>query len=304
MRDQLGWLNHHLAQLEVRHQGHRVDIPTLRRIFSGDFTRGGRLYAQGDSWQNMPKGERQGLKFVIDGTPHPAVERDYANLHIRMAYARSQRRCPAGDLYDIDGFDRGLVKVAVNVLFNAPNKRTAIAAIHAEIMKHPEWRWTADRDTLANRVVKAIRRRHYRIRGFFHSDCGATFQRWDSEIAIEVMSRMIERTGRCPLPIHDSFICADVDGSLLDNLMAEVLSAQGIPSTHQQPNEHPALPQPTTTQSYPLGGHRVLTGQMEVERARTKGPDFELLWLVEERVRRRDKGRLYKMLLQQLGVAR
>jgi hypothetical protein len=268
MRDELGWLNSTLAQLEVRHQGHRIDIPTVRRIFSGDFTRGGRLYAQGDSWQNMPKGERQGLKFIIDGTSHPAVERDYANLHIRMAYARSQRRCPAGDLYEIDGFDRGLVKLAVNVLFNAPNKCTAIAAIHAEIMKHPEWRWTADRDTLADRVVKAIRHRHGRIKKFFHSDCGATFQRWDSVIAIEVMSRMIEMTGRCPLPIHDSFLCAEVDGPLLDKLMAEVLSAQGIGSTHHQPNQHPVLPQPTT-QSYPLGGHRVLPGQMEVERTRT-----------------------------------
>jgi hypothetical protein len=47
---------------------------------------------------------------------------DYANLHIRMAYSEAGKRIPDGDQYTIDGFDRGLVKLAVNTLFNAHNQ--------------------------------------------------------------------------------------------------------------------------------------------------------------------------------------
>jgi hypothetical protein len=292
MRDRVGWLNDNVRQLEIRYQGNRFDPPPMRRIFNGDFTRGGRLYAHGESWQNMPKAERQALTIVIDGTPHPVVERDFANLHPRMAYARAGKRCPEGDLYEIDGFDRALVKLAVNVMLNAANKHTAVAAIHTEIMKHPEWRSTADRDTLAKRVVKAIRRRHYRIRGFFHSDCGATFQRWDSEIAIEVMSRMVELTGRCPLPVHDSFIVAARDAAILQRVMDEALVTHGIAPK-------PTTKAPTPTHPNTLGGHKVLPAPTPIPRQPIPEPHEhpEHLLGMPERVRRRDKRSLREILL-------
>ena len=81
--------------------------------------RGGRFYCHGNSFQNMPKQDRRALELVIDGAPHPMVEIDYSNLHIAMAYAEAEQRMPAGDQYAIKGFDRGLVKLAVNTVFNA-----------------------------------------------------------------------------------------------------------------------------------------------------------------------------------------
>jgi hypothetical protein len=40
-------------------------------------------------------------------------------------------------------------------------------------------------------------------------------------MAMEVMTRMIQRTGRCPLPIHDSFLVADIDAESLKETMVQ-----------------------------------------------------------------------------------
>ena len=81
---------------------------------------------------------------------------------------------------------------------------------------------------LANRVVAAIHDRHSQIKSYFGSDCGARFQRQDSDIAMEVMTRMIRRTGRCPLPIHDSFLIPEIDADILSRTMIEVARGYGL----------------------------------------------------------------------------
>ena len=45
---------------------------------------------------------------------------------------------------------------------------------------------------------------------------------------MEVMTRMIQRTGRCPLPIHDSFLVADIDTESLRQTMKEVARHHGL----------------------------------------------------------------------------
>jgi hypothetical protein len=92
MREQVRILNDHLAQLDLRHRGQKLDIPIGRRIFNESFERGGRFYCHGTSFQNMPAGQRLELEWIIDGTTHPTVEIDYANLHIRMAYSEAGER--------------------------------------------------------------------------------------------------------------------------------------------------------------------------------------------------------------------
>jgi hypothetical protein len=81
---------------------------------------------------------------------------------------------------------------------------------------------------LAKRVVAAIHHKHHRIKSHFGSDCGARFQRQDSDMAIEVMTRMIRRSGRCPLPIHDSFLVAEIDANILSQTMIEVAREYGL----------------------------------------------------------------------------
>jgi hypothetical protein len=236
MREQVRIVNDNLAQLELRHRGHKVDIPIGRRIFNGSFDRGGRFYCHGPSFQNMSAGQRRELELVIDGTAHPTVEIDYSNLHIRMAYSEAGKRIPDGDQYTIHGFDRALVKVAVNTLFNAPTTNSAILAITEELRYAPALRAVGDVKSsnrspcraLAEQVVAAIRLKHRRIKSHFGSDCGARFQRQDSGMAMDVMTKMIQRTGRCPLPIHDSFLVPDIDADILSQTMIEVAREYGL----------------------------------------------------------------------------
>jgi hypothetical protein len=236
MRDRLGVINEKLSQLELRRRGQHVSIPTMRRIFNGDFDRGGRLYCHGSSYQNMPAWQRQQIEFIIEGTAHPVVEIDYANLHISMAHSEMGRKIPHGDQYTIDGFDRELVKLAVNTLFNAPTVYSGILAITEELRYNSKLRAvngikSSDRGScraLAEKVVAAIQCKHHRIKSYFGSDCGARFQRKDSDMAVEVMTRMIQRTGRCPLPVHDSFLVPDIDADILSQTMREVARDHGL----------------------------------------------------------------------------
>jgi hypothetical protein len=236
MREQVGIVNDNLAQLDLRHRGQKFDIPIGRRIFNDSLDRGGRFYCYGTSFQNMPAGQRRELELVIDGTAHPMVEIDYANLHIRMAYSEAGKRIPLGDQYTIDGFDRGLVKVAVNVLFNAATTNRGILAITEELRYNPALRAGNDIESsnrspcrdLAKRVVAAIHDKHREIKSHFGSDCGAQFQRQDSDMAMEVMTRMIQRTGRCPLPPHDSFLVPEIDADTLSQTMIEVARKYGL----------------------------------------------------------------------------
>jgi len=249
MRKQVQVINDHLAQLELRDRGQKFDIPTGRRIFNESFDRGGRFYCHGTSFQNMPACQRRELEWLIDGTAYPAVEIDYSNLHIRMAYSEAGKRIPHGDQYTIDGFDRGLVKVAVNTLFNASTTNSGILAITEKLHYDPKLRAVSGIQSsnrspcraLAEQVV-AIQHKHRRIKSYFGSDCGARFQRQDSDMAIEVMTRMIQRTGRCPLPMHDSFLVPQIDADILSQTMMEVAREYGLRlNLKDSRGDHPML---------------------------------------------------------------
>jgi hypothetical protein len=47
-------------------------------------------------------------------------------------------------------------------------------------------------------------------------------------MAIEVLTGMLDRTGRCPLPVHDSFLVAETDADTLSRTMTEVASEHGL----------------------------------------------------------------------------
>lgn len=153
-----------------------------------------------------------------------------------MAYAEAEQRMPAGDQYAIKGFDRGLVKLAVNTVFNARTRNSGVLAITEELYTEDALREASGLTPrsrsacrhLAERVVTAIEHRHRRIADHFNSDCGAGFQRRDSDMAIQVMLAMTKRTGRCPLPMHDSFLVADLDAAVLASTMSEVATRHGL----------------------------------------------------------------------------
>ncbi|KQY02934.1 hypothetical protein ASD37_25640 [Mycobacterium sp. Root135] len=230
MRREVEYINDALARLQLGDGQGKVHIPPLRRVFNGSFERGGRHYCHGDSFQNMPSERRRQLQIAIDGVVHPVVEVDYSNLHVEMAYRRLRRRIRPGDQYAIPGFSRSLVKVAVNTVLNATSRLTGVRAIADELHKNRDLRELSGVGTgtrsqchkLAERVVAALERKHRRIKALFGSDSGAEFQRKDSDMAVQIMKEMIRRTGRCPLPVHDSFLVADSDEQELVRVMREV----------------------------------------------------------------------------------
>lgn len=232
MRDEMTEINTALRAAEVYLDGHRVHVPCVSRIFNQTLLRCGRLYGQGRSWQNMPKDQRDMLTMMVDGEMVSTVERDYSTLHPRLVYAAAGKRMPDGGAYEIANFERGLVKVAFNILLNANSRNAAIGAIAKTLHDDPDLRRKCGLSAgdggslrqIAHQVVAAIEHKHYRIEDCFGSDCGARFQRVDSDICVRVLLAMIKRTGRCPLPVHDSFIVPVGDEQALEEEMDRALS--------------------------------------------------------------------------------
>ena len=237
MRQQVEALNEALAQIDLRQYGKRMPIPVGRRIFNGDFTRGGRFYCHGASYQNIRSRARRDLQIVVGGQPRPVVEIDYGRLHPTMAYAKAGHKAPNGDLYRIPGYERSLIKLGVNIMFNATTRHGAKLAIATAIHDKTALReasglprrWSRfGYSSFTEDLVTAIENHHHKIRQFFNSDCGARFQRVDSDMAVEVMEEMIAATGRCPLPVHDSFLVADTDEDALRQVMDRVARRRGL----------------------------------------------------------------------------
>ena len=177
-------------------------------------------------------------------------------LHITMAYTDAGATLPRGDLYEIEGFDRRLVKIAVNIMFNAESRRSAVLAIAKALH---------DDATLVQRAVTPLTRRggitkhsrprrgghraqHRRIEDHFNSDCGAQFQRLDSDIAIEVMTQIIHQTVAAPYPIHDSFWSQTSIEEKLRRTMREVAKKRGLSLKVKNPRQ---LSPPSRTSSTP-----------------------------------------------------
>jgi hypothetical protein len=237
MRAEVEDLNRHLSELRLYLDGQRQHIPVMRRVFNLSPDRGGRVYAAGDSYQNLPSERRLELRLDIDGKMHPTDEVDFATMHITMAYATANTPMPPGDQYAVGDFDRDLVKLAVNTIFNAATRNAAVNAIGDDIWTD-EGLWLATGLSSLTRIacrnfasglVNAIGDKHSQIKDYFHSDCGSRFQRRDSDIAIEVMQRMVRLTGRCPLPVHDSFVVADIDREVLVRVMGLVAYRHRLP---------------------------------------------------------------------------
>ena len=110
----------------------------LWRIFNVDFKHGGRSY--GHFVQNIPKAIR--AQLTIGG--EPVAEPDYPAHHLRILYALCDLPLP-GDPYVLDGWDRGMVKLAVLVLINAPTLPSAVGAIRRRYGDQLSHRFAFDR---------------------------------------------------------------------------------------------------------------------------------------------------------------
>ncbi len=183
----------------------------LHRVFNrGSFDLGGRFY--GGHWQNIPSiGGRDEIK--IDGKA--TTEIDYPAIHVRLLYQEVGKQM-AGDAYEIDGWPREQVKLALLIAINAPTPIGAIRALADELRNFPD---NGNRFETAKALIEAVKARHPDIAHAFGSDAGARLMRKDADLAERVMIEMLTATGIVPLSVHDSFIVPATLASKLEEVM-------------------------------------------------------------------------------------
>lgn len=196
------------------------------RVFNKDMRHGGRFF-HSDALKLKNKVSKSRLDITIDG--NPVLEIDFRNLHYRIAAVLEgydDSDLPQDVYIEIlpeelrDSYHREIVKLAVNILFNAKTERSADKAIQEEIEKvkdklHPSFH-----------SGKMVRLAVYDATPEFKScycredSFGLALQNADSWLAQRVIERFIA-VNRPILPIHDSFVVDRNDVGLLISAMSD-----------------------------------------------------------------------------------
>jgi len=242
-------INLHLPDDEMRklakrlnrdHDKYPVDFSRtrLRRIFNNrSFRPGGRFY--GGWWQEIPSEYREFIEINDKRTK----EIDFGGFHPRLLYAR-QAINYLGDPYEIPvpGLPAGdntrkLVKVALNILLNAPNQPKAVGAIRD---KYP---WYSKRKVEG--IIAAIKVAHQPIERYLHTGIGLDLQRLDSDLIQDIMLTTARNYKVMVLPVHDSLIVRTNFDDELSAVMEEcyqraVHSLALKPDLRDESDERPA----------------------------------------------------------------
>jgi hypothetical protein len=168
---------------------------------------GGRFY--GAWWQNIKSTERPHIG--VNGSR--SVELDHSHIHPRLLYALAGKSID-GDAYEIEGWNRSLVKEAVNTLINADDELSAMQSIAVVIGGKGAFERARD-------LIGKIKAKHPGIADSFGTGAGLRLMRLDSDMAESVQLRLIGR-GIVSLPIHDSFIVEERHAGILKEIMDEV----------------------------------------------------------------------------------
>ena len=181
----------------------------LRRIFvQNSLQLGGRFY--GAFWQSIPKGLRQ--RIIVNG--EQTVECDYSGLMFAMLYAKVGLPLPQ-DPYDLEGITdtdekRKLVKGCAFMLINSKTGRHKLTHKQKAALGVSE-----------KHLGELLRKKHQPIQRYFGSCVGVELQFEDSQLAEQIMLRMMAFGEPC-LPIHDSFIVRLSQHQLLLKTMRDV----------------------------------------------------------------------------------
>src|SRR5262249_1998624 len=192
-------------------EGNRIVVRNaLHRVFNrGAFHLGGRFY--GAWWQNIPSDGR-GCIGLNGGH---CIELDHSQLHPRLLYAIAGKPL-TGDAYTIEGWNRPLVKEAMNTLINADDELSAMQSIAQSIGGEGAFDKT-------RKLTGQIKAKHPGITDSFGTGAGLRLMRLDSDMAESVQLKLLGR-GIVGLPIHDSFIVEERHAGILEEIMDEVFS--------------------------------------------------------------------------------
>lgn len=175
----------------------------MKRVFNNsDLSSGGRLY--GGFWQRMSDTQRL-EEISINGEDVAIL--DYDQMSLAIAYGLSGVPLPEGDLYEIDGLSRVVdreprptVKQVGNAMMN---RKTPLTEYPKDIS--PLTYQGCEEVYPAKWLAEAIREKHAPIADWFEQGRGLELQRRDSDIAIDVLLKLIDE-GIVALPVHDAFI--------------------------------------------------------------------------------------------------
>src|SRR5262249_35907718 len=116
-------------------------------------------------------------------------------------YAEAGKPPPA-DPYDVDGWPRKQIKLALLIAINARTHIDAVRVLTDALRLEP----VANPSATAQGLIRAANAAHPPLAPSTGSPAGARVMRRDSEIAAQVMRDVMHATGIVPLPVHDSFI--------------------------------------------------------------------------------------------------
>lgn len=217
MRDEVRAFNQFLAAADIRLEGHTGPTPfkPFRRIFSTDgkkrFDLHGRLYGgQAGGWhQGLAKDQRHRIR--ING--EPVADLDFANMHVRLAYAEAGCEPPEGDPYCIPGLEdhRDGVKAVTSAMLSRIGELTKLPSTVRAMLPQ---RWKGPQ------VAAAIKAHHPRIAYLFGQDRGIRYMFTDSTILMAVLMRLT-RKGIPALPMHDGLMVPQSARDLARRIMEE-----------------------------------------------------------------------------------
>lgn len=197
------------------------------RIFNESFDYGGRFYRADILILHSKEGQER-LDVTIDGKP--VVEVDFQNLHFRIAALMEGvdlSNVPS-DMYACilddtsNRVDRGIVKVAINILFNCKSWETAKQAIQGEINSlsiENKAKYTLGN---AKSVIALVETNYPAFMYLFCNEdsFGRVLQNRDSHLANDILKVFIQK--EIPiLCVHDSFVVAREHVNLLCKTMGE-----------------------------------------------------------------------------------
>ena len=152
--------------------------------------------------------------IMING--QPTLELDYGCCMPSLMYAQRGIE-PLGDIYQIDGFNREIVKIAFMRAINNKGKGRAINSLKKAIQKeYPELEDLVDCEALMERIVD----QHLFISDLFFQKYGNFLMSLESDIC-ELILKTLTSEGICCLSIHDSFIVQKVYERRLRKVMVE-----------------------------------------------------------------------------------
>lgn len=236
-RDKMKTLNTFLSKSNITFDGVPIADVMYKRVFSGDMTFGGRLYAIGGGVQLIPQNLRRSA-LEIDG--EPVVELDYSAIHPNICYQMMYNK-DGFSVYDVLGEDfspygadlsfltvdgglkaewekltgnehnplRNLAKLAILISMNSRDKGDAVSGLSNKIMqdrKKPvadQLFYAISSEIKSRLVCEAVQDHNDFIREYFFADAGMALQNVDSNIMLDIVDSMIQK-GHAILCYHDS----------------------------------------------------------------------------------------------------